>query len=359
MILLNYVNGACASDRTGSEPPVFASPVCASNARAAWRSGSYYVDVARAYQADCAFRGLEVDPQTLQALCTLDGMLDAGMAADGWSWLEALEVRWLQMYADAYPAAQACVVPATDAKVTMPLTPGTFRDFYAFLAHVKSCRQRRGLEMVAEWYDIPVFYISNPRSFVGPDVPVYAPLDCDELDFELELACVIGKSGMNISVDAADSFIAGYVILNDWSARDIQRHEVKVGLGPAKGKDFATSFGPYFVTPSELADVVQPSPRGQRHNLEMSARVNGRTVSVGNARDIHYTFAEMIARASTDVVLYPRDVIGSGTVGTGCILELGADQVPWLLPDDVVELEVERLGVLRTSITVRPTSKER
>ncbi|MGZ0050256.1 fumarylacetoacetate hydrolase family protein [Brevibacillus gelatini] len=229
--------------------------------------------------------------------------------------------------------------------------PASFRDFYAFEAHVKTARARRGLKMIPEWYEFPVFYFSNTAAFHGPEASIRRPKATQWLDYELEVACVIGKAGTDIPVERAHEHIAGYCILNDWSARDIQREEVKVGLGPAKGKDFATSMGPWLVTPDELADVRVPGEKGDRYDLTMVARVNGVEYSRGNLRDIHYTFAEMIARASQDCTLYPGDVIGSGTVGTGCILELGPEQYGWLAPGDVVELEVERLGVLVNTIS--------
>lgn len=229
--------------------------------------------------------------------------------------------------------------------------PASFRDFYAFEAHVKTARARRGLKMIPEWYEFPVFYFSNTAAFHGPEASIRRPKATQWLDYELEVACVIGKAGTDIPVERAHEHIAGYCILNDWSARDIQREEVKVGLGPAKGKDFATSMGPWLVTPDELEDVRVPGEKGDRYDLTMVARVNGVEYSRGNFRDIHYTFAEMIARASQDCTLYPGDVIGSGTVGTGCILELGPEQYGWLAPGDVVELEVERLGVLVNTIS--------
>ncbi len=243
-------------------------------------------------------------------------------------------------------------MPLDSVKLGSPLPhPRSFRDFYAFEAHVKTARARRGLDMVPEWYHFPVFYFSNAAAFLGPDAAVKRPKATQWLDYELEIACVIGKGGVDIPVEQADQHIAGFCVLNDWSARDLQREEVKVGLGPAKGKDFATSMGPWLVTPEELEDVRIPGKKGDRYNLAMTARVNGVEYSRGNFRDIYYTFAEMIARASADCPLYPGDVIGSGTVGTGCILELGAERYSWLAPGDIVELEVERLGVLRNIIT--------
>lgn len=239
------------------------------------------------------------------------------------------------------------VLPALGTPLLSPLpTPRSFRDFYAFEEHVKTARGRRGLEMVPEWYHFPVFYFSNHNAFVGPEQDVPRPRYTEWLDYELEIACVIGKEGRDITPENALEHIAGLTVLNDWSARDIQREEVKVGLGPAKGKDFATSMGPYLLTLDELEDVRD----GARWDLTMTARVNGRELSRGNVRQIYFSFAELIARASDGVTLYPGDVIGSGTVGTGCILELGTDVHRWLEPGDVVEMEIERLGILRNRI---------
>jgi fumarylacetoacetate (FAA) hydrolase len=234
------------------------------------------------------------------------------------------------------------------------LPVSSFRDFYSFELHVRTARAARGLEMVPQWYGFPVFYFSNHSAIIAHDMELPAPKHGKWLDYELEVAAVIGKHCPDVAAEDADDVIAGYTIMNDWSLRDLQREEVKVGLGPAKGKDFATSLGPYLVTPDELADRRS----GKGYELEMVARVNGVELSRGNWRDIHWSFGEMIARASQSVTLYPGDVLGSGTVGTGCILELGADNVAaklgrdsgWLQAGDVVELEVERLGVLRNKI---------
>ncbi|HET7769881.1 MAG TPA: fumarylacetoacetate hydrolase family protein [Chloroflexota bacterium] len=224
--------------------------------------------------------------------------------------------------------------------------PRTIRDFYAFEAHVKHARARRGLEMIPEWYEIPVFYFSNPNPIYGDGDEIPYPSATKELDFELEVAIVIGREGRNIPISEADNYIAGFTIMNDWSARDLQRHEMKVGLGPAKGKDFATSLGPHLLTPDDLAD----RHTNQHYDLTMTARIDGREVSRGNLHSLHYTFAQMISYASRDCTLYPNELIGSGTVGTGCLLELG---LPYLQPGQTVELEVERLGILRNTIGPR------
>jgi 2-keto-4-pentenoate hydratase/2-oxohepta-3-ene-1,7-dioic acid hydratase in catechol pathway len=239
------------------------------------------------------------------------------------------------------------VYPLSDLLLKAPLPqPRSFRDFYAFEQHVKTARENRGLKMIREWYEIPVFYFSNHLAIKGPMDEIAIPPKCGWLDYELEIACIIGKKGRNIRAEDADNFIFGYCILNDWSARDLQRKEMKVGLGPAKGKDFATSIGPWIVTKDEL----EPLKVGKGFNLAMKARVNGVTLSEGNMKDIYFSFAEMIERASEGVTLYPGEIIGSGTVGTGCILEHGNKVLRWLKPGDDIELEIEGLGVLKNTI---------
>ncbi|HLO12172.1 MAG TPA: fumarylacetoacetate hydrolase family protein [Pseudoneobacillus sp.] len=236
----------------------------------------------------------------------------------------------------------------SEVKLKAPLpNPRSFRDFYAFEQHVKTARENRGLEMIPEWYEIPVFYFSNHLAIKGPEVQIERPKQCEWLDYELEIACIIGKEGSNISREDAQDYIFGYCILNDWSARDLQRKEMKVGLGPAKGKDFATSIGPYILTKDELEDKVA----GKGFQLKMTAKVNGVLLSEGNMKDLYYSFGEMIERASDGVTLYPGEMLGSGTVGSGCLLELGQNIHRWLEPGDLVELEIENLGVLRNTIT--------
>jgi fumarylacetoacetate (FAA) hydrolase len=240
--------------------------------------------------------------------------------------------------------------PLSEVELLPPVHPVSFRDFYAFEQHVKNARKKRGLEMVAEWYEAPVFYFSNTAGIVGPGVEIRKPAETNELDYELEVAVVIGRVGGDIALDEADEFIAGFTILNDWSARDIQRREMKVGLGPAKGKDFATSIGPFLVTPDDLADRIVESKNGNRYDLTMTATVNGKEYSRGNLKDMNWTFAELIVHASRNTVLKPGDLIGSGTVGTGCITEFADGIYPWLQPGDLVRLEVERLGTLENPV---------
>jgi fumarylacetoacetate (FAA) hydrolase len=231
----------------------------------------------------------------------------------------------------------------------LPLPPiASIRDFYAFEQHVKTCRRQRGLDMVPEWYKVPVFYFSNLAGVIAHEDSISAPKNSQALDYELELACIIGKAGRDIpDDDRALDYVAGFTIMNDWSARDLQRLEMAVGLGPSKGKDFATSLGPELVTFDELQDRYQNG----RLLLEMTARVNDRTLSRGNSRDMYWTWPQLIAHASRDVWLRPGDVLGSGTVGTGCILELTPEAVGgWLKSGDVVELTIERLGTLRNRV---------
>jgi 2-keto-4-pentenoate hydratase/2-oxohepta-3-ene-1,7-dioic acid hydratase in catechol pathway len=237
--------------------------------------------------------------------------------------------------------------PFNEVRLIAPLpNPKSFRDFYAFEQHVKSARENRGLKMIPEWYQIPVFYFSNHLAIKGPEDKISKPIECNWLDYELEIACIIGKQGRNITAEEAEDYIFGYCILNDWSARDLQRQEMKVGLGPAKGKDFATSIGPWIISKDEM----EPLRLGKGYDISMKARINGILLSEGNMKDIYYSFGEMVERASAGVTLYPGEIIGSGTVGTGCILELGTEVHRWLQPGDEVEMEIDILGVLKNSI---------
>jgi 2-keto-4-pentenoate hydratase/2-oxohepta-3-ene-1,7-dioic acid hydratase in catechol pathway len=237
------------------------------------------------------------------------------------------------------------VVPIQTARLLPPITrPPSIRDFYAFEQHVRTARQRRGLEMDPDWYELPVFYFSNPAAVVGPFDDVAVPPGTAALDFELEVAALLGRAGADLDPEEAERTIAGYCVMNDWSARDIQRREMKLSMGPVKGKDFATTLGPFLVT----ADEVEPFRRGRAFDLAMVARVNGTEYSRASLAEIYWSFGEMIAYASRGTQVVPGDVIGSGTCGTGCILELslvhGGDRFPWLQPGDLVELEVEHLG---------------
>jgi 2-keto-4-pentenoate hydratase/2-oxohepta-3-ene-1,7-dioic acid hydratase in catechol pathway len=234
----------------------------------------------------------------------------------------------------------------------IPLPP-SMRDFYAFEQHVRTARARRGLEMEPDWYELPVFYFSNPQALIGDGAEVAIPPLSSELDYELEVAAIVGRDGADLDTEKAEAHIAGYCVMNDWSARDIQRREMKLNMGPVKGKDFATSLGPFLVTPDEIAG----RRKGKAFDLEMTAKVNGVEYSRASWADIYYSFGEMLAYASRGTRVVAGDVIGSGTCGTGCILELslvhGSEPYPWLRAGDEVELNVELLGSLRNRVVER------
>ncbi len=239
--------------------------------------------------------------------------------------------------------------------------PSSCRDGYAFRQHVAAGRRNRGLDMIPEFDEFPVFYFSNHHAINGPGDIAVMPDHLHQLDFELEIAAVIGWAGYNIRAEEADDFIAGFIVMNDFSARLLQMIEMKLNLGPAKGKDFATALGPYLVTPDELQAFVCPTPKGhigKQYNLKMQCKVNGALVSQGSTADMNWTFAEIIERISYGTEMYPGEIIGSGTVGTGCFLELNGTakhQNPnafenWLKLGDEVELSIEGLGVLYNRI---------
>jgi fumarylacetoacetate (FAA) hydrolase len=240
--------------------------------------------------------------------------------------------------------------------------PTSCRDGYAFRQHVATARRNRGVEMIPEFDQYPIFYFTNHNAIFGEGEIRVEDDHLQKLDFELEAAIVIGKEGINIPAKEADNYIAGYMVMNDLSARVLQMEEMKLNLGPAKGKDFATSIGPWLVTPDELEQYKIQTEFGNKYNLRMTAKHNGRLISDGNMKDMNWTFAEIIERASYGVKLFPGDVIGSGTVGTGCYLELngtwaleakekGKEFTPiWLQDGDTIELEITSLGILRNKI---------
>jgi 2-keto-4-pentenoate hydratase/2-oxohepta-3-ene-1,7-dioic acid hydratase in catechol pathway len=247
------------------------------------------------------------------------------------------------------------VLPLSEVRLRPPIPkPPSVRDFYAFEQHVRTARERRGLEMDPDWYQLPVFYFTNPHAISAAGDDIAVPPGCSELDYELEVAAIVGRGGSDLDPDEAERAVAGYCVMNDWSARDLQRREMKLNLGPAKGKDFATGLGPWLVTPDEL----EPLRAGQAFDLAMTASVNDREYSRASLAEVYWSFGEMIAYASRGTRVEPGDVIGSGTCGTGCILELslvhGADAYPWLQPGDEVELSVDRLGALRNRVVPGP-----
>jgi fumarylacetoacetate (FAA) hydrolase len=247
-------------------------------------------------------------------------------------------------------------INAEDVVLISPVpSPPSVRDAYAFRQHVETARRNRGLDMIPEFDEIPIFYFTNHNAVFGEgDFPI-RPMHNEKLDFELECAAVIGKRGRNISSKEADDYIAGFMIMNDLSARALQMKEMKLNLGPAKGKDFGSTFGPWLVTKDELNNYKTTSEDGDRYNLKMRAFVNDVLVSEDSLENMTWTFAQIIERVSYGVDIFPGDVIGSGTCGTGCFLELNGSKITdnqWLQPNDIVSLEIEGLGKLNNRIVL-------
>ena len=241
-----------------------------------------------------------------------------------------------------------------ESKVTLlaPLpNPESFRDFYGFNEHVENGRRNRGATVPPEYYELAAFYFSNAKHMVGSGEAVSGPKASKCLDFEFEVGYIIGKEGKDIPREKALDHIFGYTILNDWSARDLQRKETKVGLGPHKGKDFATSQGPYIVTKDEWDEFRVPGePSSLKYNRKTRLTVNGRVIRVNNLSAIYHDFAAQIARGSEDVTLYPGELCGSGTIGGGCINELTVEVVPYLKPGDRLEMFIEGIGELISTV---------
>jgi len=287
---------------------------------------------------------------------------------------------FLTYWEEVFPVAQAGIIMIEEEKIARskgilfnsvsllaPVPyPTSCRDGYAFRQHVAAARRNRKAEMIAEFDQFPIFYFTNHHSIKGPGEVPCMPDHFQKLDFELEAAIVICKGGRNIKAEEADEYIGGLMIMNDLSARSLQMEEMLLNLGPAKGKDFATTTGPYLITLDDLEKLESPAKEGhigKSWNLAMKCRVNGMQVSEGNLVDMDWTFAEIIERASYGVDLFPGDIIGSGTVGTGCFLELnGTGKLndpnyteQWLQAGDVIELEIDELGILTNTIVPEET----
>lgn len=260
------------------------------------------------------------------------------MTADGIAALRAASMlEFLQQGCHA-EMEDAAPYKLDEVRLLAPLpNPASVRDFYAFEDHVKKGFEKRGEPMPPEWYEIPVYYKSGHHNIIGTDSDVRWPAFTQKFDYELEIAAIIGKQGTNVKAADARKYIAGFTVMNDFSARDIQRKEMKVRLGPAKGKDWCTALGPYLVTLDEIGDP---------YSLAMTARINGETWSTGNTSSMYWKFEQMIEFLTWDDTIYPGDVIGSGTVGGGCGLELDR----WVQRGDVMELEIEKIGVLRNRV---------
>lgn len=248
-----------------------------------------------------------------------------------------------------------------DVKLLAPIPrPNSLRDAYAFRQHVETSRRNRGLEMIKEFDDFPVFYFSNHNAIFGPNDDIQCmPSHFEKLDYELEIAILIGKEGINVKAENAKEYIAGFMIMNDMSSRGLQMKEMKLNLGPAKGKDFASVLGPYLVTPDELSgNIINEDDNGCNYDLQMTCSLNGKLLSKGNLKDMAWSFEKIIERVSYGATIYPGDIIGSGTVGTGCLLEInGTNKLKssdftevWLKENDVVEMEIEKLGKITNKI---------
>jgi fumarylacetoacetate (FAA) hydrolase len=281
-------------------------------------------------------------------ISTLDAHLAAGMRVDALADLVGTFVPRDE------PDQDDAVLDASGLRFGPPiLQPPSLRDFYAFEGHVRTMWERRGGEVPQTWYRLPIFYFSNVSEIRGAGEPIWSPAASSELDYELEVAALVDTPARDLPLRRAEEAIGGYTIFNDWSARDLQREETTVRLGPAKGKDFASSFGPWLVTPDELATARAAGATGP--DLAMTAEVNGTETSRGRWSDAQFSFGELLARASADVRLRPGDLIGSGTVGTGCLLEVREETLGrYLQPGDQVTLRVERLGALTNPIVERP-----
>lgn len=297
--------------------------------------------------------------------------LDAGLPNNMRDFLQGGEAFMQAAKAlDAKLASNPAMAPAikeNEVKLEAPVpNPTSCRDGYAFRQHVAAARRNRGVPMIPEFDSYPIFYFTNHNAIMGPGEIRCMPDHFNKLDFELEAAIVIGKKGRNIKAAEADAYIAGYMIMNDMSARTLQMEEMLLNLGPAKGKDFSTVIGPYFVTPDELEPFKIPAKEGHvgnNYNLSMKCWVNGVLVSEGNVGDMDWTFAEIVERCAYGVDILPGDVIGSGTVGTGCFLELNGTGLlndpnfkpQWLQDGDVVKMEIAGLGHLSNTIKKEPT----
>ena len=285
-----------------------------------------------------------------------DGVERAGLLRDGQ--VHGFDAALVDLLPDLAAAAErppAEVVPESDAVLRAPVPrPPSMRDFLSFEEHARNASAAFGREVSPVWYRQPVFYFTNPAAVRGPGEPVPVSPGSAAFDYEVEVAAVVGRGGADLTPEEAEAAVAGYTVFVDWSARDLQGVESQVGLGPAKGKDGATTLGPVLVTPDEL----EPYRAGNGYALRMSARVDGVEQGGGSWADVHWSFGQMLAYASRGTELRPGDVVGSGTVGTGCLLELrslhGEEQHPWLRPGTEVAVTVERIGTVTARIVAGP-----
>ncbi len=296
-----------------------------------------------------------------------DSSLPGTMAELLANWENSIDLMKETAAAIAAGTLQVTGIAYTGTNVLAPVPqPTSCRDGYAFRQHVAAARRNRKVDMIAEFDQYPIFYFTNHNAIQGPGEILCMPDHFKKLDFELEAAIVVCKKGRNITAAQADDYIGGYMIMNDMSARTLQMEEMLLNLGPAKGKDFSTVIGPMLVTPDELEPYkvpAKPGHTGNSYNLRMRCWVNGVQVSEGNMGDMDWTFAEIVERCAYGADILPGDVIGSGTVGTGCFLELngtGKLQDPnykeqWLQDGDVVTMEIDGLGHLANTIVAEKT----
>jgi fumarylacetoacetate (FAA) hydrolase len=305
---------------------------------------------------------LKKSNKELIGLLKKDSLINLNVFFGEISLLELIQLPdWKELIINKTKSNNLTIHKLEEVKLLAPIPrPNSLRDAYAFRQHVETSRRNRGLEMIKEFDDFPVFYFSNHNAIFGPSDDIECmPSHFEKLDYELEIAILIGKEGRNIKVKNAKEYIAGFMIMNDMSSRGLQMKEMKLNLGPAKGKDFASILGPYLVTRDELlGNIVNEDDSGCNYNLEMTCSVNGKLLSKGNLKDMAWSFEKIIERVSYGATIYPGDIIGSGTVGTGCLLEInGTNKLKhsdftemWLKENDVVEMEIENLGKITNKI---------
>lgn len=304
------------------------------------------LEVAQSWaQGALGFRGRELPPTMLDLLHTWSDVkthvaaLLAVLPGE-----ECLELKGSGRRPVARRRADAILLPPLPNVLSL-------RCFSAFEKHERNLHRLHSKAIPRAWYRVPVFHYANPFTVQGPDQSLPMPRAGKWLDYGLSVAWVISRQGRNIEPEQALDYVAGYMVLNDWSLRDVEVEAVNAGFGPGKGKDFATTVGPALVTPDELAEHVEGEGPDLRYNLAMTARVNGKQRSSGNFKDLHWAVADMIAYASYDTTLYPGEMLSSGPVGSGSLFEQGAEEHDgWLRAGDMVELEVEALGRLATPI---------
>lgn len=305
---------------------------------------------------------LKKSDKELIGLLNKDSLINLNVFFGEISLLELIQLPdWKELIINKTKSNNLTIHKLEEVKLLAPIPrPNSLRDAYAFRQHVETSRRNRGLEMIKEFDDFPVFYFSNHNAIFGPSDDIQCmPSHFEKLDYELEIAILIGKKGINVKAENAKEYIAGFMIMNDMSSRGLQMKEMKLNLGPAKGKDFASVLGPYLVTPDELSgNIINEDDNGCNYDLQMTCSLNGKLLSKGNLKDMAWSFEKIIERVSYGATIYPGDIIGSGTVGTGCLLEInGTNKLKssdftevWLKENDVVEMEIEKLGKITNKI---------